>query len=179
MWIDVKFTIMALEILQKIQSIDNAVKSNFNGSYTILPPKLDRLLKWVPMVSVLLTDAERAGTKNELTKRVKIIALSEAILNGLISPIKKWTARRRPDSFRLDSFPSTQTAVSFMGAEILHQACKERLPALQMAGYSIAAATAVISVYKKKHWLSDVVAGAVLGIAAAKIATWLINRKDG
>lgn len=169
---------MAIKILQKIQSLDNTVKNNFNGSYTILSPKIERLLKWVPMVSVLLTNAERMGTKEELTKRVKIIALSETILNGLLTPLKKWIARRRPDSFRLDSFPSAQTATSFMGAEILHQACKEKLPALQMAGYTIAVATAAISVYKKKHWLSDVVAGAIIGIAAAKIASYLINKRE-
>jgi membrane-associated phospholipid phosphatase len=167
---------MAIEILKKIQSLDSVVENKFSGDLAVPPPKVDRFLKWLPVATVLLSDAEKTDRAGEMAKRLKVIALSETILNGLLLPLKKYVSRQRPDSsFHFDSFPSGHTATSFMGAEILNQAANNK--ALRLAGYAVAIATATIRVYKKKHWLSDVVAGAALGIASAKIANWWINRK--
>lgn len=158
--------------------MDTAVKKHVSGELPALSPGIDRILKWIPVASVLLTDAEKTETGNQMTKRLKTIALAETILNSALLPLKKFISRRRPDSnLTLDSFPSGHTATSFMGAEILNQSAKESSPSLRLAGYAVATATAAMRVYKKKHWLSDVVAGAVLGIAAAKIAVWIVNKQ--
>ena len=41
-----------------------------------------------------------------------------------------------------------------------------------MGGYSVATATAAIRVLGKKHWMSDVVAGAGVGIVSTELAYW-------
>lgn len=63
-----------------------------------------------------------------------------------------------------------------MGAEMLNKAIKDRIPSLRYAWYAVAVATTSIRIYKQKYWLSDVVAGAALGIASARIAIWIMNR---
>src|SRR5690349_22769192 len=41
------------------------------------------------------------------------------------------------------------------------------------SGYAVAAATGYLRMYNNKHWFSDVMAGAGIGIASTKIAYWL------
>jgi len=45
---------------------------------------------------------------------------------------------------------------------------KDSLPALSCAGYVGATATAIIRLMKNRHWVRDVVAGAVIGITSVK-----------
>jgi membrane-associated phospholipid phosphatase len=170
---------MPIDILQKIQAVDNTVKDHFTGKLPTPPTKIDQLLKWVPVASVLLADIKKTEAGTEVAKHLKAIALSETVLNALLFPLKKFASRNRPDSnWKTDSFPSGHTATAFMGAEILNQALKDRAPSLRYSGYAIAAATAAIRVYKKKHWLSDVVAGAALGIVSARIALWVMHKRE-
>jgi membrane-associated phospholipid phosphatase len=42
-----------------------------------------------------------------------------------------------------------------------------------IAGYAMAFSTGYLRMYNNKHWLSDVIAGAGIGIASTKLAYWL------
>ncbi|MDO9261124.1 MAG: phosphatase PAP2 family protein [Flavobacteriaceae bacterium] len=62
------------------------------------------------------------------------------------------------------------TAKAFMGAEFLYQEYKEVSPWFGIAGYLVAAGTGTLRIYNDKHWLTDVVAGAGIGILSTKMA---------
>jgi membrane-associated phospholipid phosphatase len=67
------------------------------------------------------------------------------------------------------SFPSGHTAVAFAIGTVLAESGDDRHRAWRRAiGYGIGVATAYQRVNHDAHWLSDTVAGAALGIAAAK-----------
>ena len=42
-----------------------------------------------------------------------------------------------------------------------------------VAGYAVAAGTGFFRMYNNRHWLTDVLAGAGIGILSAEIAYWL------
>ena len=42
-----------------------------------------------------------------------------------------------------------------------------------MSAYTLASATGALRIANNKHWASDVLVGAGLGIASAEFATWL------
>ena len=61
---------------------------------------------------------------------------------------------------------------------MLRQELKENYPLASYSGFAIAAATGVLRLYNNKHWLSDVVGGAVLGVLSAKAAYWYFNKRN-
>jgi len=161
---------MANPILKKVRKIDNTVKQNFRAT-SFSSSKLDGFFKWLPIMSVFAFDLGGIRTRDNFKKTVKIVCIGESVLNGIILPLKKVTHRRRPDDFfKFNSFPSGHTATSFLGAEILHDETKQIAPILSLSGYAIAITTATLRLYKRKHWLSDVIAGATIGIISARVA---------
>ena len=83
--------------------------------------------------------------------------------------------RLRPDGSRYNSFPSGHTATAFMTATMLHQEYGWRSPWFSIGGYTAAAITGVSRICNNRHWLSDVVAGAGIGIGAVHLGYYLTD----
>lgn len=93
-------------------------------------------------------------------------ATSAIIANGLCTyGIKFITGRIRPDGANRRSFPSGHTSSSFLAATIADDlyGSKIGLPAYLLAGL-----TGLSRIHDNKHYLSDVIFGASLGIALGK-----------
>jgi len=169
---------MANIILKKIKKIDKKIKRHFGNSGNSFPSVVDQGFKWLPFVLVLMVGAEKTKAKNNYFEKIKLITLSKLILKCIVLPLKKSIRRKRPGIlFKFNSFPSSHTATSFAGAEILHHEMRNNLPVVSLAAYPIAITTAALRIYKRKHWFSDVVAGAVIGVVAAKIAYSILDKR--
>ena len=82
----------------------------------------------------------------------------------------KFTTRRtRPNASGWKSFPSGHTATAFVGAEFLFQEYKEKSIWIGIGGYTVAMLIGISRVYNNKHWVSDVITGAGIGILSTKI----------
>lgn len=117
-----------------------------------------------------------AGIKgqNNLIDRSIIYGMSNAIANGFVFGLKYIGVEQRPDSTNQYSFPSGHTAEAFVSAEFLRQEYKGRIPWPVIAsGYAVATGVAYLRMYHNKHWLSDVVAGAGVGIASTRFSYYL------
>jgi membrane-associated phospholipid phosphatase len=84
--------------------------------------------------------------------------------------LKRVTRRERPTGGERDSFPSQRTSV--MWAAVTPYARGFDMPWL----YGVAALTNAASVGSRDHWLSDTVAGSVLGYALGQLA-WQARRE--
>ena len=96
--------------------------------------------------------------------------LSYAIMAGLVNGIKYTAKEMRPDGSTANSWPSGHTATSFVGATLLHKEYGlTRSPWYSVAGYGVATATGVMRVLNNRHWVSDVMSGAGIGILSTEL----------
>ncbi len=133
---------------------------------------LDNFLMFAPAVSVYALNAFGVKGKNNFRDRTMIYLMSGIITNAIVYPIKSLANQERPNGKRY-SFPSGHTAVAFASAEFMRMEYKERSPWYGFAGYLMATATGYLRMYNNKHWFSDVVAGAGIGIASTQFSYWL------
>jgi len=98
-------------------------------------------------------------------------ALSYGIMAGFVNGIKYTAKEMRPDGSTANSWPSGHTATAFVGATILHKEYGlTRSPWYSVAGYGVATATGVMRVLNNRHWISDVLSGAGIGIMSGELA---------
>jgi membrane-associated phospholipid phosphatase len=159
--------------------IDKWVEHNFSNKI-VGRMRTDDLLKWTPFTSIFILDLLGVKSKNNWKKHLLIFACCETILSIVSNSLKKVTHEHRPEpTVRFDSFPSGHADTSFAGAEILRIELKDNYPVLSYTGYAIATSVSLLRLYKDKHWLSDIVAGAVLGFACTKLTYWICKgRKE-
>ena len=97
-------------------------------------------------------------------------AMSYGIMAGLVNGIKYTASEMRPDGSSANSWPSGHTATSFVGATMLHKEYGlTRSPWFSVAGYGVATATGVMRILNNRHWISDVLSGAGIGIMSTEL----------
>ena len=96
--------------------------------------------------------------------------MSYVIMAALVNGIKYSAKEMRPDGSTANSWPSGHTATSFVGATLLHKEYGlTRSPWWSVAGYGVATATGVMRVLNNRHWISDVMSGAGIGIMSTEL----------
>ena len=96
---------------------------------------------------------------------------SYAVMAAFVNGIKYTASELRPDGSTYNSWPSGHTATAFAGATILHKEYGlTRSPWYSIAGYTVATATGVMRVLNNRHWVSDVLSGAGIGILSTELA---------
>lgn len=89
--------------------------------------------------------------------------LEALAMSGLLTGLLKFSFRRdRPDGGHASSFPSGHTSTTFTSAMVLHEMYDSIW--LDALTFSLAAYTGACRVTARRHYLSDVVFGATLGI---------------
>ncbi|HWK89749.1 MAG TPA: phosphatase PAP2 family protein, partial [Longimicrobium sp.] len=78
---------------------------------------------------------------------------------------------------RWQSFPSGHAVVAFSVAAAMSE--EARRPWVTALTYGAASLVAWSRVYDDKHWTSDAVGGALIGIAAGRGTVWLLHRSRG
>ena len=97
-------------------------------------------------------------------------AMSYGIMAGFVNGIKYTAKEMRPDGSTANSWPSGHTATSFVGATLLHKEYGlTRSPWYSVAGYGVATATGIMRILNNRHWISDVMSGAGIGIMSTEL----------
>lgn len=148
--------------------IKEEVNENIDEKITI-----DDFSQYLPAASVYGLNAFGIKGKHNLKDRTIILGTSYLLMSASVLSLKSITKVERPDGSAFNSFPSGHTATAFAGAEFLWQEYKDISIWYGISGYIIATGTGAFRIYNDKHWLTDVVAGAGIGILSTKIAYWI------
>ena len=148
--------------------IKEEVNENIDKKFTI-----DDISQYAPAASVYALNLMGIKGKHNFRDRSIILGTAYLLMGSSVYGIKKLAKIQRPDKSGYNSFPSGHTATAFMGAEFMWQEYKDVSVWYGIFGYIVAAGTGVFRIYNDKHWLTDVVMGAGLGMLSTKAAYWL------
>lgn len=144
------------------------------GEHLKVKIPIDDYSQYASLVSVFALDVCGVKARHNLRDRALITASSYAIMGIVVNTMKSTLSVTRPDGSNNDSFPSGHTAMAFTGARILFKEYRDVSPWIGIAGYGVATATGALRVLNKKHWVSDVVTGAGVGILSAEMGYRLL-----
>lgn len=134
---------------------------------------IDDFSQYAPAVAVYALNAGGIPGKNNFKNRSILLLTSYVIMSSSVLGLKTLTKVERPDGSSNNSFPSGHTATAFAGAEFLWQEYKDKSIWFGISGYAVAAGTGIFRIVNNRHWLTDVAAGAGIGILSTKIAYWI------
>ena len=135
---------------------------------------VDDYLQYMPLASVYGLSLLGADAKHNYVDRTLEVGVACVALVGIVGGAKCLIQKERPDGSDFDSFPSGHSAKAFVGAELVRIEYGEDHPWLAVGAYAIATATGALRIYNNRHWFSDVIAGAGIGILSARIGYWLL-----
>ena len=131
----------------------------------------DDVLRFVPPVAGLTLGAIGVPAEHPFRERAAGTATSGLAVIGSVYAFKALVHRERPDGSGMDSFPSGHSAIAFWGAEIVRE---EYGWGWGAGAYAIATGVGVLRVCHDRHWATDVLAGAAVGVLCARLGYLLL-----
>ena len=145
------------------------IKYNFHN-------EIDNYTQYVPLALTIGLKIGGVESRSDWPRFWASSAASAAIMAGLVNGIKYTASEMRPDGSTRNSWPSGHTATAFMAATILHKEYGlTRSPWYSVGAYTLATATGVMRVLNNRHWISDVLSGAGIGIMSVELGYGLMD----
>lgn len=154
-----------------LQEVNSDIKDGF---LRIFPERthVDDYLQYAPIAGYFALYGVK--TEHNLLQRTLTAATAYLVMAAIVNTMKYTIPVLRPDGSAWNSFPSGHTATAFTGAHLLFREYKCVSPWIGIAGYTVATATGIMRMMNRRHWFSDVITGAGIGIVSVEIAYLLL-----
>ena len=165
-----------------LATTDNDIVSNedvFEARQRALPKftaHADDYLQYAPIAALIGLNAAGIKGVNRLNHSLLVLLRSEVIMGALVFPLKRATHVLRPDGSAYTSFPSGHTAQAFLGATIIHKEFGHINRWYSIVAYATATSVGVLRILNNRHWTSDVLAGAGLGVLSVQLSFFIQDR---
>ncbi len=147
------------------ERIQQHVQGQLNGFRTTA----DNYLQFVPIGAMFGLKMAGVKSKSDFFNQAIITAKSELLVTAIVFSMKHFIHDMRPDGSADNTMPSGHTAQAFASATLLDMEYRDTSPWISLGGYLCATATGFFRVANNRHWTSDVLIGAGIGIASVKL----------
>jgi membrane-associated phospholipid phosphatase len=159
-----------------IREVDKNIMSSVEKNYPDFHTNVADYLMWSPSASIYMMDAFHVKMKHNFVQHLILDAGSILITGGIGYAMRKIAVRIPVYNNKGTEFPSGHTANAFRGAEIIHQELKYSHPVLSYSGYLVATSVGLLRIYNKNHLLTEVLAGAALGLVSTRLTYWIFDK---
>lgn len=135
----------------------------------------DDVLQYLPGMVMLGMKIGGVESRSSWGRMLVSDAFSAVLMAGVVNTIKHKAGVWRPDGSNRRSFPSGHTATVFMMATMLSKEYGHKSPWISVGAYTVAAATGLSRIANNRHWMSDVMVGAGIGILSTEIGYYLAD----
>lgn len=132
---------------------------------------IDNVLQWTPAITLVALKAAGVPSRSSWRELAVGGALSAALTVATSEAVKRSVKQLRPDASDRRSFASGHTATAFMTATLLAREYGSLSPWITVGAYTTATATGLLRIRHHRHWPSDVMTGAGIGIVGAELGT--------
>lgn len=160
-------------------SLDKKILEERNEDYPTFKSLTDNYLQYAPIIFIYSFDAIGMKARTDIKNRTIILLKSELLMAVTVTIFKKTIHELRPDASARNSFPSGHTAMAFVGASVLTAEYGHRYKWVPYLAYTVASSVGMLRILNNKHYLSDVLVGAGIGILSTKIAYYTHRYKWG
>lgn len=136
---------------------------------------LDDYTQYVPLALTWGLKAGGVGSRSSWGRMLTSQVFSAALMATAVNVLKHSTSVTRPDGSNNHSFPSGHTATAFMTATMLVREYGHKSPWVGIGAYTVAAGTGLMRMANNKHWMSDVMVGAGIGILSTELGYYLAD----
>lgn len=160
----------------------NDIQKNLGGAHS----RIDDILIFVPYAEFAALTLAKVKCRNDLANVSLLILKSELLMAAIVFPMKTLTHQERPYSYQrglegvpleereknknaFQSLPSGHTAQAFVAASIVHKEFRYKSPWYGIGAYGLATTVAAFRMINDKHWQSDVIVGAGIGILSTHV----------
>lgn len=161
------------------KSFKNKIVEQRNENMPNFRTCVDNYLQYSPYAIAYGLDAFGVKSKTDILNRSVILLKGQLLMMSTVKILKRNTDMLRPDGSNYYSFPSGHTAQAFAAATFLSEEYKDRFPWMPAAAYGLAGTVGMLRMANNKHYISDVLAGAGIGILTMKVAYWTHQYKWG
>lgn len=161
------------------ESVKNELVEERNEHLPRFRTKADDYLQFSPIAIAYGLDAFGIPSRTDFANRTAILVKGELLMTGVVTLLKSTTHQLRPDGSKYNSLPSGHTASAFAAATFLSEEYKHRFKWMPYASYGIASGVGLLRMANNKHYISDVLIGAGIGILSMKVSYWTHQYKWG
>ena len=136
----------------------------------------DDYLQYAPTATVYGLKLAGVKGRNNIGRATLSYAASLAIMGIFVNSIKYTAKVERPDGSSKNSFPSGHTSMAFTNASFLHKEYGLLNPAYSIGGYVSSTFTGIGRILNNRHWISDILAGAGIGILSTELGYFFIDK---
>jgi membrane-associated phospholipid phosphatase len=163
-------------VINAIPQLDENIMNDIQEHHANFHSGAEDYIMWAPSASIYIMDAFHVKTQHTFKDHLLIEGGSVLITGGLGLGMRIISRNIKAYNDGDTKFPSGHTANAFRGAEIFHQELKQQHPVISYGGYIVATGVGLLRIYGKQHYLTEVLAGAGLGILSTKITYWLFDK---
>jgi membrane-associated phospholipid phosphatase len=135
----------------------------------------DNYMQYAPAAAAFALNLSGVKGRNRIERAAVSWGGGMVIMGGLVNSIKYSSRVMRPDETTRNSFPSGHTATAFMNATFLHREYGQVNPLYSILGYSMSTFTGISRSLNNRHWISDILAGAGIGILSAELSYLIVD----
>lgn len=159
-----------------MQGMDKSFRAIRNGQMPTFKTWYDNYTQWAPLAVMLGLKVGGVKSRNNWGQLLVSDALSGAIMATMVNAAKYTIKRKRPDGTSRNSFPSGHSATAFMTAAFLSKEYGHISPWITVGSYTCATVTGITRVCNNRHWMSDIFAGAGIGILSAELGYFIADK---
>jgi hypothetical protein len=137
--------------------------------------QIDNFSQYAPAAVMLGMKLAGVEGRSSWGRMLTADAFSAILMASTVNALKYTVKSKRPDGTTRNSFPSGHTATAFMTATMIANEYGWRSPIISICAYSLASVTGFFRMANNRHWLSDVLFGAGVGVLSTQMGYFITD----